>query len=92
MKKAQLIEKIANKAGIGKKDVERVLDAFENVTIDALLEKDEITLTGFGTFSARFRSARMGVDPRNPKQKIQMPEMSVPKFKAGKALKDAVNG
>ncbi|OIO46132.1 MAG: DNA-binding protein [Parcubacteria group bacterium CG1_02_37_51] len=90
MKKAQLIEKIANKAGLGKKDVERVLDAFESVTIDALLEKDEVTLTGFGTFSARFRSSRLGVDPRNPQQKIQMPEMSVPKFKAGKNLKEAL--
>ncbi|MFH1667823.1 MAG: HU family DNA-binding protein [Candidatus Komeilibacteria bacterium] len=90
MKKAQLIDKIANKSGLGKKDVERVLDAFENVTIDTLLEKDEVTLTGFGTFSAKFRSARMGVDPRNPQQKIQMPEMSVPKFKAGKNLKEAL--
>ena len=90
MNKADLIEKVADKANVSKKQAEDVLDAFEIVTINALKAKDEVTLTGFGTFSARVRSARMGVNPQNPSEKIQIPEVVVPKFKAGKDLKDSL--
>lgn len=90
MNKAQLIETVAIKAGVSKKEAEDVLKAFEKLVIERLRSKKEVTLTGFGTFSARERSARMGVDPQNPSAKIQIPAVTVPKFKAGKTLKDAL--
>lgn len=88
MNKAKLIETIASQTGIHKKDVAKVLDRFEQTTMETLKSGSEVTLTGFGTFSARVRSARMGVNPRNPKEKIQIPQVTVPKFKAGKNLKE----
>ncbi|MFW0862015.1 MAG: HU family DNA-binding protein [Candidatus Komeilibacteria bacterium] len=88
MNKAKLIEIISNKTDIHKKEVEKVLDTFEQTTMEALKASDEVTLTGFGTFSSRVRNARMGVNPRNPKEKIQIPTVTVPKFKAGKNLKE----
>ena len=66
------------------------MDALENIIIEALKAGSEVTLTGFGTFSARVRSARMGVNPQNPSQRIEIPQVVVPKFKAGKALKDSL--
>ena len=90
MHKAELIEAIASKAGVGKKDAEAVIDALENLVIERLKIGKEVTLTGFGTFSARTRNARMGVNPQNPKERIEIPTGIVPKFKAGKTLKDAL--
>ena len=90
MNKIELIETIAEKAGVAKKQVEDVIEAFQEVTISTLKSDGEVTLTGFGTFSARRREARMGVNPQNPSEKIQIPAVTVPKFKAGKALKDAL--
>lgn len=90
MNKVILAEQIAEKTGLNKKQVEEALEAFEAVTIAALKRGEEVTLTGFGTFSSRKRTSRMGVNPRNPIEKIQIPEVVVPKFKAGKALKDAL--
>jgi len=92
MNKAKLIETIATKTSVNKKEVEKVVEAMEQTTMEALKNGDEVTLTGFGTFSARVRNARMGVNPRNPKEKIQIPTVTVPKFKAGKALKDSLKG
>jgi len=88
MNKAKLIETIASQTGIHKKDVEKVLDSFEQTTMETLKNGGDVTLTGFGNFSARIRNARMGVNPRNPKEKIQIPTVTVPKFKAGKNLKE----
>jgi DNA-binding protein HU-beta len=90
MNKAQLIETVAIKAGVSKKEAEDVLQAFENLVIERLRQGKEVTLTGFGTFSARTRNARMGVNPQNPKERIQIPTVIVPKFKAGKTLKDSL--
>jgi len=90
MNKVVLAEKIADKCGLNKKDVEQVLDGFETAVIEALKSGEEVTLTGFGTFSAKVRTARAGVNPQNPQERIQVPEVTVPKFKAGKALKDAL--
>lgn len=92
MNKAELIEKIAGKVGVSKKQAEDMLEAFESTTTDTLKQGGEVTLTGFGTFMAKKRSARAGVNPQNPTEKIQVPEVTVPKFKAGKALKDALKG
>ena len=90
MNKAELSDKLAEKVGLTKKQVDDLLGAFEGTVIDTLKGGGEVTLTGFGTFSARKRSARMGVNPQNPSERIQIPEVVVPKFKAGKALKDAL--
>ena len=90
MKKAQLIEATAIKAGVSKKETENVLEALQNLIIERLKEGKETTLTGFGTFSAKERHARMGVNPQNPKERIEIPRVVVPKFKSGKTLKDAL--
>ena len=92
MNKATLVEKIAERSGVTAKQAEDMLDAWEHVIIKALQNDDEVTITGFGTFSARKRHARMGVNPQNPSERIQIPEVIVPKFKAGKTLKDALKG
>lgn len=90
MNKAELSEAIANKVGINKNQAVEVLDVFEEIVTTTIKGGGEVTLTGFGTFSARRRASRMGVNPQNPSEKIQIPEVVVPKFKAGKALKDAL--
>ena len=90
MNKANLIDKISVKTGLEKRQVLQVLETFEEVVIDRLKAGDEVTLTGFGTFIAKFRSARGGVNPQKPEERIQVPAVTVPKFRAGKTLKDAL--
>ena len=90
MNKAGLADAIANKVGLNKNQTVEVLDAFEDIITKTIKNGDDVTLTGFGTFSARVRKARMGVNPQNPTERIQIPTVTVPKFKAGKALKDAL--
>lgn len=90
MKKFELINAIAEKTQVNKKDVEKVLNTFEEITISTIKSGGEVVLTGFGTFSARNRKGREGVNPRNPQEKITIPTVMVPKFKAGKALKDSL--
>ena len=90
MNKAELIEKLAEKNILSKKQVEDMLDAMIEMITTTIKAGGEVTLTGFGTFSARQRAARMGVNPQNPTEKIQIPAVMVPKFKAGKALKDSL--
>ncbi|MFA4873390.1 MAG: HU family DNA-binding protein [Patescibacteria group bacterium] len=90
MNKAELIETITQKITLARKDVEAVLDAFEETTIATLKSGGEVTLTGFGTFMTKRREARMGVNPQHPEERIQIPAVTVPKFKAGKNLKEAL--
>jgi len=90
MNKAELINRIAEKIGVSKKQAEDMLEAMLEITTNTLKESGEVTLTGFGTFSAKERSARGGVNPQKPSERIQIPAVTVPKFKAGKALKDAL--
>lgn len=90
--KDQLLDKIAKQSNSSRKDVEDVIDAFEKVIIEAMREGKEAVLTGFGSFLARTRESRMGVNPQNPTQRIKIPTVTVPKFKAGKTLKDALKG
>lgn len=90
MNKIQFIETIAAQTGVNKKMVDDVLEGFEDVVISTLKSGGEVTLTGFGTFSARRREARMGVNPQKPSERMQIPAVTVPKFKAGKTLKDAL--
>ena len=90
MNKVELAEKVAEKIGVTKKQAEDMLNAYEEVVTSTLKDGGEVTLTGFGTFMAKKREARMGVNPQKPGEKIQIPAVIVPKFKAGKSLKDAL--
>jgi DNA-binding protein HU-beta len=88
--KAELVNAIAEKAGLTKVDAEGALKAFAEAVTDALKAGEKVALVGFGTFSVGERAARTGQNPQTGK-KIEIPAAKVPKFKAGKALKDAVN-
>lgn len=89
MTKIELISKIADKAGLTKKDSEKVLNAVIEAITEALNQGDKVSLIGFGTFEVRERAAKEGVNPRNG-EKIAIAARKVPAFKAGKALKDSV--
>lgn len=90
MNKALIAETLAQRTGLSKKQAEDFIEAFMEAVTQALVEGQEVTLAGFGTFMPKFRSARMGVNPQNPTERIQVPAVVIPKFKAGKALKDAL--
>ncbi|MEK7115975.1 MAG: HU family DNA-binding protein [Patescibacteria group bacterium] len=90
MNKAELINQIAEKVGVTKKQAEDMIETFETIVTDTLVAGGEVTLSGFGTFSAKLRKGRTGVNPQHPDQKIQIPSVTVPKFKSGKSLKDAL--
>lgn len=90
MTKQDLVNYIADKAGLTKKAAGDALDAFVEAVSGALKKGGKVTLTGFGTFSVSHRSARTGVNPRNPNEKIKIPAMKTPHFKAGKTLKEVV--
>lgn len=92
MNKAELINQIAEKVGVTKKQAEDMIENFEEIVTSTLVGGGEVTIAGFGTFSARTRKGRVGVNPQHPEQKIQIPSVTVPKFKAGKSLKDALKG
>ena len=90
MNKAALIEVIASKTNLTKKQAEDILETLLEAITDSLKKGEEVVLTGFGTFSAKTRHARKGVNPQKPTEKIDIPEVVIPKFKSGKALKDAL--
>lgn len=90
MKKLDLISAMAEHAEMTKTDAAKALEAFVAVVTQALKEDDNVTIVGFGTYEVRKRKARTG---RNPKtgEPLKIKASKVPAFKAGKALKDAVN-
>ena len=90
MNKTELIEEIAKSADITKASATRALDAMMEAITKTLQKNDSVTLVGFGTFSVSERAERTGRNPRT-KEAITIEAAKVPKFKAGKALKDAVN-
>ena len=90
MNKADLAQHVAEKLNLPKRQVEDTLNAVLETVVEQLKKGSEVVLTGFGAFSAKLRAARVGVNPQNPSQKIQIAAVTVPKFKAGKALKDAL--
>ncbi len=92
MNKAGLIERIAAEAAVSKKDAENMLNGLVGIMISELKAGNEVTITGFGTFMAKKRHARAGVNPQKPTERIQIPEVTVAKFKTGKTLKDALKG
>ena len=89
MNKTDLINNIADKSGLTKRDVENVLNGFLGEVTDALANGDKVQLIGFGTFETRSRSGRVGRNPQTGNS-IEIPASKVPAFKAGNKLKDAV--
>lgn len=87
--KDALIDAIASKTDLSKKDVEAVIETLTDKITEEIRTGNKVTLTGFGTFRVSARAAREGINPQT-KAKIQIPAMTVPKFTAGKALKEAV--
>ena len=89
MNKSELIDAIADSADISKAAAGRALDAMVGSITDSLKKGEQVTLIGFGTFSVKERAARTGRNPQTG-QEIKIAASKVPSFKAGKALKDAV--
>ena len=90
MTKQEMIEKIAAKTGETKKLADDTVKAFVEVVTEALAAGDKVQLVGFGTFEVRERAARTGKNPQTG-EALEIPASKAPAFKAGKALKDAVN-
>ncbi len=90
MTKADLIAAVAEKSGFSRKDSEKAINAVIASITDALTSGDKVQIVGFGTFEVRERAAKEATNPRT-KEKIMVPAKKAPAFKAGKALKDAVD-
>ena len=90
MNKSELIDAIADSSGLTKADSGRALDGLIDAVTNALKSGDGVSLIGFGTFSVKRRAARQGRNPQTGKT-ITIKAANVPSFKAGKALKEAVN-
>ncbi len=90
MNKAELIEAVADGADLSKADAGRAIDAVVGAVTKSLKRGQQVSIVGFGTFSVKHRAARTGRNPRTG-DTIKIAASNVPGFKAGKALKDAVN-
>ena len=90
MNKAELIAEVAVKTGLSKKDAEKAVSAALETVTASLENGEKVSLVGFGVFDVKEREARMGRNPRT-KEEIPIPASRVPQFKAGKALKEAVD-
>ena len=90
MGKTELVEFIAAKAGLTKADALRAVDAFVEGVVEGLKKEGKVTLVGFGTFAAKKRDARDGINPLT-KEPLHIPAKTVASFKAGSKLKDALN-
>jgi len=89
MNKVELVEEVAGKVGLTKKETGNVIDAITSAITDSLERNEKVTLVGFGTFQVMERKARIGVDPQT-RGAISTPAKKVRKFKAGKSLREAV--
>ena len=89
MNKAELISAVAEKAGLTKKDAERIINASVDAITAALVKGEKVQISGFGTFETKEREARIGRNPHT-KEEIHIPATRVPAFKASKALKDII--
>lgn len=90
MNKNDLIDSLTGKLAVPRSEAEKILNTLIDLITETLKKGEEVSITGFGQFSVSNRAARAGVNPQNPKEKIQIAATKVPKFKAGKGLKDAV--
>jgi DNA-binding protein HU-beta len=90
--KQEFVDAVAQRSGLGKREAAQAVDAVLDTITDTLRRRDQINFTGFGKFATSERKARMGVNPRNPGEKVHIPAATVPKFTAGSALKQSVRG
>ena len=90
MNKTDLINKVAEKSELTKKDAEKAVSAVIDTIVEAVAEGEKVQIVGFGTFEQRTRKERSGVDPRTH-EKLTIPASKVPAFKAGKGFKDIVD-
>lgn len=89
MNKLELINEVAERSGLAKKDAEKAVNALLDTVADTLARGDKVQLIGFGSFETKTREARTGRNPKT-KEPIEIPATTVPVFKAGKALKDSI--
>jgi nucleoid DNA-binding protein len=89
MKKKELIERIAQEAGVSEGEAQKHFEAFEQVVTEALKSSEEVRITGFGKFSVKERKAREGRNPQTG-EKMKIAASKVPAFSAGTALKEAI--
>ena len=90
MNKTELVAAMAEQAGLSRKDAEKALKAFTDVVSEELQKGGKVQLVGFGTFEVSERAAREGRNPQTG-EAMPIPASKAPRFKAGKALKDAIN-
>ena len=89
MNKAELVEEVSSKTGLTKRTCREAVNAVISAITDSLSREEKVTLVGFGTFQIMERKARRGVNPQT-REAINIPAKKVPKFKAGKSLREAV--
>jgi DNA-binding protein HU-alpha len=90
MNKFKIAERLAGKLGITRSEAARFLKGMTNLIYNVLRSGDTVKIYGFGQFKVSHRAPRIGVNPNNPLQKIIIPELSTPKFRAGKDFKKAI--
>lgn len=90
MNKLEFVEQLAAKLGITHSEAERFVNAAISMIYEQLKDGGKINISGFGQFSVSHRALRIGVNPRHPSERITIPELNTPKFKAGEAFKEAV--
>jgi len=88
--KQEFVQEVARRAQLSNRDAGKAVDAFLEAVTDTLKGGGDVAFTGFGKFTTQQRAARMGVNPRNPGEKVHIPAARVPKFSAGSTLKTAV--
>ena len=90
MNKQEFVVEVARRSQLDRRDAGKAVEAVLETITDTLRSGGEVAFTGFGKFQTQERKARMGVNPRNPTEKVHIPAARVPKFSAGSALKSAV--
>jgi DNA-binding protein HU-beta len=90
--KQEFVDAVAQKSGLNRREAGQAVEAVLETITEALRQRDTVAFTGFGKFATSERKARMGVNPRNPSQKVHIPAATVPKFTAGSTLKQTVRG
>jgi DNA-binding protein HU-beta len=90
--KQEFVDAVAQRSGLGKREAAQAVEAVLETITETLRRRDQINFTGFGKFMTSDRKARMGVNPRNPGEKVHIPAATVPKFTAGSSLKQTVRG
>jgi DNA-binding protein HU-beta len=90
--KQEFVDAVAQRSGLNRREAGQAVDAVLETITEALRQRDSVAFTGFGKFTTSNRKERMGVNPRNPSQKVHIPAATVPKFTAGSSLKQTVRG